>query len=50
MRTGSEESRERNEAEAAGYGPPRRPQRGYHGKTRPQAARRVGRRCVLHLR
>ena len=24
--------RERNEAEANGYGPPRRPQRGYHGK------------------
>jgi 23S rRNA pseudouridine2605 synthase len=31
-RTGSEETRERNEAEAAGYGPPRRPKRGYHGK------------------
>jgi 23S rRNA pseudouridine2605 synthase len=31
-RTGSEEARERNEAEASGYGPPRRPQRGYHGK------------------
>jgi 23S rRNA pseudouridine2605 synthase len=31
-RTGSEEARERNEAEAAGYGPPRRPKRGYHGK------------------
>jgi 23S rRNA pseudouridine2605 synthase len=32
QRTGSEESRARNEAEASGYGPPRRPQRGYHGK------------------
>jgi 23S rRNA pseudouridine2605 synthase len=32
QRTGSEEARARNEAEAAGYGPPRRPQRGYHGK------------------
>jgi len=32
QRTGSEEARERNEAEAAGYGPPRRPKRGYHGK------------------
>jgi 23S rRNA pseudouridine2605 synthase len=32
QRTGSEESRARNEAEANGYGPPRRPQRGYHGK------------------
>jgi 23S rRNA pseudouridine2605 synthase len=31
-RTGSEGARERNEAEAAGYGPPRRPKRGYHGK------------------
>jgi 23S rRNA pseudouridine2605 synthase len=31
-RSGSEESRARNEAEASGYGPPRRPQRGYHGK------------------
>src|SRR4029077_8948961 len=29
---GSEEARPRNEAEANGYGPPRRPQRGYHGK------------------
>ena len=26
------EARARNEAEANGYGPPRRPQRGYHGK------------------
>jgi 23S rRNA pseudouridine2605 synthase len=32
QRTGSDESRARNEAEASGYGPPRRPQRGYHGK------------------
>jgi 23S rRNA pseudouridine2605 synthase len=32
QRTGSEEARERNEMEAAGYGPPRRPRRGYHGK------------------
>src|ERR1700738_3655413 len=33
QRTGSEEARARNEAEANGYGPPRRPQRGYHGKS-----------------
>jgi 23S rRNA pseudouridine2605 synthase len=32
QRTGTEEARARNEAEANGYGPPRRPQRGYHGK------------------
>ena len=32
QRTGSEEARERNEAEVNGYGPPRRPKRGYHGK------------------
>ena len=32
QRTGSEEARARNEAEAHGYGPPRRPKRGYHGK------------------
>ena len=32
QRTGSEEARAQNEAEANGYGPPRRPQRGYHGK------------------
>ena len=32
QRTGSEEARARNEAEANGYGPPRRPKRGYHGK------------------
>src|SRR4029077_7002652 len=31
-RSGSEEGRARNEAEANGYGPPRRPKRGYHGK------------------
>ena len=30
--TGSEDARVRNELEANGYGPPRRPQRGYHGK------------------
>jgi 23S rRNA pseudouridine2605 synthase len=32
QRTGSDEARARNELEASGYGPPRRPQRGYHGK------------------
>jgi 23S rRNA pseudouridine2605 synthase len=32
QRTGSEEARARNEAEANAYGPPRRPQRSYHGK------------------
>lgn len=32
QRTGSEEARERNEYESSGYGPPRRPKRGYHGK------------------
>lgn len=32
QRTGSDEARERNEEEASGYGPPRRPKRGYHGK------------------
>jgi 23S rRNA pseudouridine2605 synthase len=32
QRTGSDEARERNEFEANGYGPPRRPRRGYHGK------------------
>src|SRR5262249_17974590 len=31
QRTGSEEARVRNEDEARGYGPPRRPKRGYHG-------------------
>jgi 23S rRNA pseudouridine2605 synthase len=32
QRTGSDEARARNEDEASGYGPPRRPRRGYHGK------------------
>jgi 23S rRNA pseudouridine2605 synthase len=32
QRTGSEEARARNEEDASGYGPPRRPKRGYHGK------------------
>jgi 23S rRNA pseudouridine2605 synthase len=32
QRSGSEEARARNELEANGYGPPRRPQRAYHGK------------------
>jgi 23S rRNA pseudouridine2605 synthase len=32
QRSGSEEARVRNEEENAGYGPPRRPKRGYHGK------------------
>ena len=32
QRTGSDEARARSEAEASGYGPPRRPLRGYHGK------------------
>jgi 23S rRNA pseudouridine2605 synthase len=32
QRSGSEEARVRNELEANGYGPPRRPQRAYHGK------------------
>ncbi|NVN85128.1 MAG: pseudouridine synthase [Rhodopseudomonas sp.] len=32
QRTGSDESRARNEAEAGGYGPPRRPTRPYKGK------------------
>ncbi len=32
QRTGSEEARARNEGEASGFGPPRRPKRGYHGK------------------
>src|SRR5437667_1389225 len=32
QRTGSEEARTRHELEANAYGPPRRPQRGYHGK------------------
>jgi 23S rRNA pseudouridine2605 synthase len=32
QRSGSDEARARNELEANGYGPPRRPKRGYHGK------------------
>jgi len=32
QRTGSDEARARNEDEANGYGPPRKPKRGYHGK------------------
>jgi 23S rRNA pseudouridine2605 synthase len=32
QRTGSDEARVRNESEANGYGPPRRPTRGYKGK------------------
>jgi 23S rRNA pseudouridine2605 synthase len=32
QRSGSDEARARNELEANSYGPPRRPQRGYHGK------------------
>jgi 23S rRNA pseudouridine2605 synthase len=32
QRSGSDEARARNEDEASGYGPPRRPKRGYHGK------------------
>jgi 23S rRNA pseudouridine2605 synthase len=32
QRSGGEEARARNEDEANGYGPPRRPKRGYHGK------------------
>jgi 23S rRNA pseudouridine2605 synthase len=32
QRSGSAEARERNEEANAGYGPPRRPKRGYHGK------------------
>jgi 23S rRNA pseudouridine2605 synthase len=32
QRSGSDEARARNEDEAKGYGPPRRPKRGYHGK------------------
>ncbi len=31
-RAGSDEARARNEEEANGFGPPRRPQRGYKGK------------------
>jgi 23S rRNA pseudouridine2605 synthase len=32
QRSGNDEARARNEDEANGYGPPRRPKRGYHGK------------------
>jgi 23S rRNA pseudouridine2605 synthase len=32
QRAGSEEARERNELEASGFGPPKRPKRGYKGK------------------
>jgi 23S rRNA pseudouridine2605 synthase len=32
QRSGGDEARARNEAEAGGYGPPKRPKRGYHGK------------------
>ena len=32
QRSGSDEARARNELEAGGYGPPKRPKRGYHGK------------------
>jgi 23S rRNA pseudouridine2605 synthase len=32
QRSGSDEARERNEYESSGYGSPRRPKRGYHGK------------------
>jgi 23S rRNA pseudouridine2605 synthase len=32
QRSGGAEARARNEDEASGYGPPRRPKRGYHGK------------------
>ena len=32
QRTGSDEARARNEDAASGYGPPKRPKRGYHGK------------------
>jgi len=32
QRSGSDEARARNDAEASGYGPPKRPKRGYHGK------------------
>jgi 23S rRNA pseudouridine2605 synthase len=32
QRSGSDEARARNELEANGYGPPKRPKRGYHGK------------------
>jgi len=32
QRSGSDDARARNELEASGYGPPKRPKRGYHGK------------------
>ena len=32
QRAGSEEARARNEYDSSGYGPPRRPTRGYKGK------------------
>lgn len=32
QRSGSDEARARNELEASGFGPPKRPKRGYHGK------------------
>lgn len=32
QRAGGDEARTRNEADAAGFGPPKRPKRGYHGK------------------
>jgi 23S rRNA pseudouridine2605 synthase len=32
QRSGGDEARARNELEAGGYGPPKRPKRGYHGK------------------
>ena len=49
QRSGSDEARERNEFEASGYGPPRRPQRGYHGKRDLKPKARV-RRCVPDAR
>ena len=35
QRAGGDEARARNEDEAMGYGPPKRPKRGYHGKRDP---------------
>ena len=46
QRTGSDEARARNEEEANGYGPPRRPQRGYHGKRDLKPKDEVVRPCV----
>ncbi len=46
QRTGSEEARARNEDEANGYGPPRRPQARLSRQARSQAAGRVNGRCV----